>query len=424
MTIPTQPPTTSQVDYIQTASALLHVLEDRAIHQIIQSETVLTDDQIASVTRRFEEGIARFKGEVHQHRMPNAIEISRIAIVADMLSHIYPDGIRHVTADEIAFNVQDIREARKALSGDVSGLAATRETWEHTVRATFQTGASTQPRPPALEQSLAAAHQVGKLISRSIGIDAIFANVFDAGVEVQLPVAPLPTYEANDPRAADPELMTRLQLILSVTEDILESMTPDTPGEDHASHMTEWFKEKAGKAVEKAKNLVVPSAISKLNAQLKDKEKVLRDSRDQLRTAIYGTEPQVATAAADHAVERSPGTILFLSICPNIPFVIPTLEVRLAFTRPFYYLTKAMHDAMGKIPLIGFFFLLLQGLGQALDAIPRAQVRFVQGVVTESWLANPKQRQRLIRKYLKYVENRAEKPQVDALQRILLSLVS
>ena len=423
MSTPTNTPTTTQVDYIQTASAITHILADRTLRGYLEASGKLTDDQVGALTRRFEDGVSHFKQEVKQHRMPDALEVSRTAIIADYLSHKYTQGIPHIGEDQVKIEIADMREGLRLLTSDMSLVAASRAEWEGMVRATFLTGATTQSRPPAIDQSIQAARSAGMVIARSVGIDSIFGNAFAAGEVPLSPVDPLPTYAEHDPRAQEPGLMAKLQLTLSVTEGILATIAPADPGETHERHIVEWFKDRASKAIDKAKDLVVPAGLSKLSSQLGDKEKILRDSRNLLNTAIYGTEPELATAAADHAVERSLGTILFLSICPNIPFLIPTLELRLAFTRPFFFITRAMHEAMGRIPLVGFLFLLLRGLGQVIDGIPRAQVRFVQHVVTESWLANPQDRAKIIRRYLRYVDRRANQPQIDAIQRVLLSLV-
>lgn len=427
MSTPTHSPDTTQVDFIQTASAIATIITDRAMLALLQGEGQLKAEQIATIAHRFEDGISRFKQEVRQHRMPNAVEISRIAIVADHLSHKYPQGLAHDHPDEVRVDVADLREALQLLSGDVSRLSESRAEWEGIVRATFAMAATTAPHPLAKEQQIHTARNIGMVIARSIGVDTIFSNAFAAGEVPLAEVPPLPQYPPTDPRSENPALMGKLQLTLSVTEGILETLTPVKPGENHETHMVEWFRDRAtrvvNRAVDKARDLVVPAAISKLGSQLGNKERILRESRDLLKTVLYEGEPQVATAAADHAVERSIGTILFLSICPNIPFIIPTLELRLAFTKPFSYITRAMHEAMGRIFVVGFFFLLLRGLGQLLDGIPRAQVRFVQNVVTESWLANPTKRAQLIRRYLRYVDRRADRPQIDALTRVFLSLV-
>jgi hypothetical protein len=48
----------------------------------------------------------------------------------------------------------------------------------------------------------------------------------------------------------------------------------------------------------------------------------------------------------------------------------------------------------------------------------------VQGIVTDNWMGNSHKRASLIHRYLRYADRRATKPRVDALQRILVGIVS
>ncbi len=410
-------PTPVQADIIQTAAAIHYVLSEHSLREIMRHTQTLTPDQIDEVTRRFEDGVTRWQRSMHSHTPPDALEISQIAIIADYLSNKHPNGIVHNAPGKVTVNVDDIRESLQQLSGDVSHLTESRARWEGLARAMHVDEDTT---------TVHAARNVGMLIARSLGVDGIFSNAFNAGEVPLAEVDPLPAYSASDPRgsAALSRLMGQLQLELSVTDGILQTLTPDEPGETHERHLVKWFQDRAVRAIDKARDLVIPGAISRLGSRLSDKQKILKQSHDLLNTCIYGTEQQLASIAAQHAVERSFGTILFLSICPNVPFVIPTLELRLAITKPLYFVTRGAHEALGNIPLFGLMFLLLRGMGEFIDAIPRAQVRLVQGIVTESWIAKPKKRAQLIERYLRYIDRRATKPQIDAVQNLLLSLVS
>jgi hypothetical protein len=240
--------------------------------------------------------------------------------------------------------------------------------------------------------------------------------------EVSVPT--LPNYPASDPRSEDPQLMAKLQLELSVTEGLLTAITPQANNETHANRLSTYFREHAVTALGTVTDLFVPSGLSRLSSQLRDTQKVLEQSRDLLRVCLYGTEQEVAAEAAQHAVERNGAAIFLLAIIPNIPFFIPTLEVRLAVTKPLYYVTRGAHATLGQIPIFGFFFLLLRWMGEFIDAIPRLQVRLIQGLFVDNWMSHPRKRAQLIRRYLRYADKRATKPRVDAMQRVLLGIVS
>ncbi len=414
--------TPRQADLIKTAAAIVYVVDDSALHDALQQSTPLNQEQISILTHRFSDGLDRWDREVKTHHAPNYVDISRIAISASVLDQRYPQAVRRDSRGEITIQVQDLIDCWHALASDPTQYEAPRQLWEGLVHQMFGSPA-TQSRNPRIDQSIKGAEQVGKKIADSIGLGGLFNSAIDAGEVPHASVPALPVYAADDERSKHPDLMARLLLELSVTEGLLVVLTPD-PHEDHANHVMSWFQERANTAIGTVSKLVIPSGIARYSSQMQDSLSVLRQSRDILRTTIYGTEPEVASAAAQWGVERSLGTILFLAVCPNIPFIIPTLELRLAFTKPIYFLTRGAHEALGDIPIFGFPIFLLRLLGQLLDAIPRTQVRLVQSFVTEGWLTRSHQRARVVRRYLNYAEKRATKPRIDALQRVLLSIVS
>ncbi len=423
------PPTLTQhqSDIIKTAAAVIYVIDDPSLHPSLRQTTPLSQEQINALAHRFSDGLDRWDREVRFHRPPSAVDANRIAIASVILNQRYPEQIKRDGRGEITLPVSDIVAVWNDLSGDMMNYSTSHEEWEKRIWALFGMEAAPEVGGATLSrrgQAGQAARAFGMAVAKSMGIDGIFNNAFNSGHVPEVSVPALPHYPPDDPRSEDPQLMAKLQLELSVTEGLLQAITPDEPNETHANQVVGWLKERAETAIDTVTGLVVPSGLASLSRQLSDTEKVLRQSRDLLRVCLYGSEQELAAEAAQHGVERSFGTILFLAICPNIPFLIPTLELRLAITKPLYYVTKGAHEALGKIPIFGFLFLLMRWLGQAIDAIPRFQVRLVQGVVVESWLGNRAKRAKLIRRYLRYADRRATKPRVDALQRVFLSIVS
>ncbi len=415
--------TPHQADILKTAAAVVYVIDDTALHPSLRQTTPLTHEQISALARRFSDGLDRWDREVRAQRAPSTVEANQIAIAAYILNQRYPDLVKRDDRGEITLPVSDIAAVWNELGGDVSRFSALHQEWENRIYTLFGPDPSA-PTHTRREQAGTAAKSFGMAVAKSMGIDGIFNNAFDAGHVPEVSVPALPAYPATDPRSQDPQLMAKLQIELSVTEGLLAAITPDAQNPTHDSKVSAWFKERASTALDTVTSLVVPSGVSRLSSQLSDTERILKQSRDLLKTCLYGTEQEVAAEAAQHAVERSIGTILFLAICPNIPFVIPTLELRLAITKPLYYVTKGAHASLGKIPIFGFLFLLMRWLGEAIDAIPRFQVRVVQGIVSDAWLGNPTKRAKLIRRYLNYADRRATKPRVDALQRVFLGIVS
>jgi hypothetical protein len=418
------PITAHQADLVKTAAGIIYVIDDNAMHPALKQTTPLSQEQINTLGHRFTEGLDRWDREIKSRHAPGIVEVNRIAIVAELLNQKYPTQVRRDGRGEITIPVSDIVDAWRNLSGDLSRFDATRTEWENRVLSLFGPDASGNTTPGRIDQATHGAQRVGLLIARSIGIDGLFNNVFEAGQAVEEPVPPLPTYAKGDPRADVPQLMAKLALELSVTEGLLKAITPDEPHENQEQQLLQWFKKRADAAIGTVTHLVIPSGIARYSAQLKDSQKVLSDSRKILRTCLYGTEPELASLAAQHAVERNFGTILFLAICPNIPLLIPTIELRLIFTKPIMFLTKSAHDAMGDIPIFGFPFYLMMLMGRVIDAIPHAQIVFVQNLVTDRWLGNPRKRAKLIQRYLNHADKHATKPRVEAFQHMLLSIVS
>ncbi|HKD77734.1 MAG TPA: hypothetical protein VKB76_19670, partial [Ktedonobacterales bacterium] len=375
------PITAHQANLIKTAAGIIHVIDDNAMHPALQQTTPLSQEQISTLGHRFTDGLDHWDREVRSHRAPGIVEINRIAIVSELLNQKYPTQVRRDDRGEITIPVSDIVDAWRNLSGDLARFDATRAEWENRVLSLFGPDTASNTTPGRIDQATHGAQRVGLLIARSIGIDGLFNNVFEAGQAVEEPVPPLPSYAANDPRSKEPQLMAKLALELSVTEGLLKAITPDEPHENQEQQLLQWFKKRADAAIGTVTKLVIPSGIARYSAQLKDSQKVLSDSRKILRTCLYGTEPELASLAAQHAVERNVGTILFLSIFPNIPLLIPTIELRLIFTKPIMFLTKSAHDAMGDIPIFGFPFYLMMLMGRVIDAIPHAQIVFVQNLV-------------------------------------------
>jgi hypothetical protein len=417
--------TQHQADIIKTAAAVIYVIDDTSLHADLRQTTPLSQDQINTLAHRFSDGLDRWDREVRTHRAPSTVEANRIAIASVILNQRYPETVKRDGRGEITLPVSDIVAVWNDLSGNVMNYSTSHEEWETRIWTQFGAapdgGAATLSRRGQAGQ---AAKTFGLAVAKSMGIDGIFNNAFNSGHVPEVSVPALPQYPASDPRSEDPQLMAKLQLELSVTEGLLQAITPNEPNETHANQTFQWLKERAETALDTVTSLVVPSGIARLSRQLSDTEKVLKQSRDLLRTCLYGTEQEIAAEAAQHAVERSFGTILFLAICPNIPFLIPTLELRLAITKPLYYVTKGAHASLGKIPIFGFLFLVMRWFGEAIDAIPRFQVRAFQGIQNEIWLGNPSKRAKLIRRYLRYADRRATKPRVDAVQRVLLGIVS
>ncbi|MBA3826542.1 MAG: hypothetical protein H0X24_21895 [Ktedonobacterales bacterium] len=412
-----------QADVLKTASAIIHVINDNSMHDALRQTRPLGPDQISLLARRFTEGLDRWTRDVNAGRQPNPVDTHRIAIVAGLLSQKYPTAIPRDERHEITLPVSDIVEAWNNLSGDLQRYGTLHQQWESLILALF----GPDPNAPSntrRENTVQAAESFGMAVARSVGLDGIFNKIFSAGTVPEVAVPALPNYPPTDERSNHLQLMAKLQTELAITEGLLQVLTPDEPHEDHQQQLLQWIQQRTTLVVSRVTDLVIPSGLARFSSQLQDSQKVLEQSRDLLKTCLYGTEVEVANEAAQHAVERSLPTIIFLAICPNIPFLIPTLELRLAITKPLYYVTRAAHETLGKIWVFGFLFLLLRWIGEAIDAIPRFQVRLVQGIVTDGWMGRPRKRASLIHRYLRYADRRATKPRVDALQRILIGIVS
>jgi len=419
----TTPITPYQGDVIKTASAILYVIDDMSTHDALRQQTPLNDHQVRFLEDLFSSGLTRWDHEVKAHRTPAPTDISRIAIIADKMSQRYPNGIKKDQRGQVTIIVSDIVDAWNLLAEDITHFAAQRDQWENPIYTLFLADSSNnstvQPDP-----RLQSAESVGHLIAKSLGIDGIFNPIFDSGVTPQTEVPPLPNYPPNDTRNDHLQLMQKLQLDLSVTEGLLATITPDQPHENRTNQLLEWVTKRANKALKTVTGLLVPSGVARLSSQLDDSARILKQSRDMLNLCIYGEEHALAEKAAQFAVERSFWTTLFLAVCPNIPFIIPTIELRLAITKPLYYVTRGAHEALGDIPIFGLLFWMMRGMGWLIDSIPRAQVRLVQGLTTDGWLANTNKRHQIIRRYLHHADKQTTQPRVNALKQVLLSIVS
>ncbi len=282
------------------------------------------------------------------------------------------------------------------------------------------------PRDNRSEAYVQGALQVSQQITKSLGIYKDFKKAFDDGEVPLADIAPLPTYAANDPRAGVPELMARLHLYLEVIDGlsgVIDSQMPHKKGQIAGRDIpvVQWVSDRAQSLTEAAKMYVFPAISEGL---LKEKEDIIKEASTAIKLCLFAEESALATEAAQYAIERNPGVIVFLAIFPNIPFLVPTIEIRLLVTKPLLAFARAAHRTLGKIPILGFFVLLMLDFAYILDEIPRLQVRFVQSIVTRGWLRNPAQRSRLITEYLKATARHVRNLRLGTLQRALLSLVS
>jgi hypothetical protein len=247
----------------------------------------------------------------------------------------------------------------------------------------------------------------------------------DVVTEDSLPLAdiePLPLYAKDDPRSDYILLMERLHLYLRVVDGLRGALiAASSDGAAAPGIIVRWFSARRQSLVQIMTRHFLPRAFI---SAWKENSEVLADLSRFLGHSIYDSEPQIALEAAQYAVERHLGAILFLAICPNIPFIIPTLEVRLLFTKPLLAITKGIHATFGRFPLIGFFFYLMYRFARFFDGIPRLQVRVAQEVIVSGWLANRQKRSRFVLRYIEAAYQRMERPRVDAIARALLSLVS
>jgi hypothetical protein len=409
--------TSAQLDLIKTSAAIISVIDNGASHDALRQQTPLNEHQIHDMEHWFSEGLDHWDRELKAHHAPNPITLSRTAIVAGFLEKRYPQGVKHDERDEITIPISDIVDAWNLLASDANQTSTTRRQWENIITHLFSF-----ERDPLLGKAGETAEKMGHVVARTLGIGNIFNTILDAAPEVDPP--PLPTYQENDERSRHLQLMMKLQLELSAVETMLQAITPDQPHETRASQLVQWAQSRANKALEAVTRMVVPTSLARFSSQLDKSARSLTEVRNLLNTCLYGTEAEVAAAAAQYSVERNFGTILFLAVVPNVPFIIPTLELRLAITKPLYFVTRGAHEALGDIPIFGLLFFAMRGLGWLIDAIPRTQVHLVQGIRVDAWLANKKKRDKLVDRYIHAVDRRLTHQNVDAVQRVLLSIVS
>jgi hypothetical protein len=235
-------------------------------------------------------------------------------------------------------------------------------------------------------------------------------------------LAPLPIYAAEDLRAGELHaVMERFLLTLRIVDGLRGALASDKSPRTDQHILFQWGSARLGAYRDAVTRLVLPRAVT---VAWKEKREILADLSRYLSHCIYDSEAVLSVEAAQYAAERSAGVILFLAICPNIPFGLPTLEIRLFFTKPLVAIATAIRAVFGNFFLIGFFLYVLEVFARLFDAIPKVQVRAVQRIAMRRWLLDERKRLGLIRRYVKAVDARIAKPRADAIVRGLLSIVS
>ncbi len=234
-------------------------------------------------------------------------------------------------------------------------------------------------------------------------------------------IPPLPDYRPADPRATTlRDEIAYLALTLQIVNGIQTIIDANVDAQATPRRI-KMMKRLGTRYVEVAKKLLLPRVVITV---LKQKESILADLSTFLNHCLYDSENDILHEAGRYAAERNVGANVFLAVCPNLPFIVPTLELRLLFSKPLLGLASAMHALFGKIFVFGFFFVLLVKFAQLFDGIARFQVQLVQRILINRWLSSEQQRVRLVERYLKDAKHRVEKPQTDVIIRGLLSLVS
>ena len=234
-------------------------------------------------------------------------------------------------------------------------------------------------------------------------------------------IDPLPAYSSLDPRASDLQMMEDLHLALRVVYGVIDVLDQLKSPASSSSRIVQWVNAR-GKAFRR--NIIRQALPRAALSAWKGSEEILADLSKFLGHSIYDSQEDLAVRAAWYAAERNPGVILFLALCPNIPLIVPTLEIRLMFTKPLVAITNGMKGVFGRFLLIGLFVSLLSWMAGVLDIIPRLQVRFVQRIVVRRWLGNERKRVDLIGRYLRATRVRVAKPRLDAIVRGLIAIVS
>jgi hypothetical protein len=266
------------------------------------------------------------------------------------------------------------------------------------------------------------AFEISKQLAKALGMENQFKSAFDEGVVPLADVEPLPLYNPTDPRTHHLEFMEQLRLYLSVIDGFLGAMQKASQQSSiPSSIIVRWSSQRSQAFIDIAKIHGVPIVLEGL---MKKNSVILTELSATLRTCLFSSEKELANEAARYGVERNISCIVFLAICPNIPFILPTIEIRILFTKPLVGISEAAHQALGKIPIFGFAIWILYSLTRIFDSIPRAQVKVVQGFFIRRWLRNKQKRSEIILKYLDAIAYRVKNPRIDAFHRGLISLVS
>jgi hypothetical protein len=235
------------------------------------------------------------------------------------------------------------------------------------------------------------------------------------------PIDPLPAYAPTDRRSSDARIMEELHLALRVVMGVMDALAGLESPKPQPSRVGRYVADRRDAAKKALQRQALPRvAVS----AWKGPKEILADLRAFLSHCIYDTERDLCREAAWYAAERHAGVIFFLAICPNVPLIVPTLEVRLLFTKPLVNIARGMKAVFGDFFILGFFVSLVTIMAEFLDAIPRLQVRVVQRIVIGRWLRNERRRAALVDHYLKAAIARVAKPRADAIRRGLLAIVS
>jgi hypothetical protein len=235
------------------------------------------------------------------------------------------------------------------------------------------------------------------------------------------PIDPLPAYAPTDRRSSDSHIMEELYLALRVVIGVMDALAQLESPKTKPSRIAQYLAARAEALKKMAQRQGLPRVAM---SAWKGPEEILVDLGTFLHHSIYDSESDLSREAAWYAAERHAGVIFFLAIFPNIPLIVPTLEIRLLFTKPLVNISRGMKAVFGNFFVLGFFVSLVNRMAELFDAIPRLQVRVVQRIVIARWLRNERRRASLVDRYLRAAMTRVAKPRADAIRRGLLAIVS
>jgi hypothetical protein len=277
------------------------------------------------------------------------------------------------------------------------------------------------PMPGSSNAYFQEAFEICKVLLKSLRLSKQLDGVVDQDHIPLAEVRSLPTYSATDPRSSDLyALMERFRLALSVVDGLRGAMLQAESEKTDQLILIRWGSARAKAFVAAVQRQALPRAFM---SAWKGKSEILTDLSRFLNHCIYDSEEEISLEAARYAAERHAGVIFFLAVFPNIPLIIPTLEIRMLVTKPLLGIAKSAHAIFGQFFLIGYFLYWIVLFARLFDAIPRVQVRVVQRLTIHRWLKNERKRLDLIRRYLREAESRIAKPRADAFVRGLLSIV-